>query len=276
MSKTPASAKNFCFTLFNFELVDDFINYDYEYLIMGLEVCPETKKEHYQGFIRFKSTKLFKTLIGHFKGVHFETMKTDTYSSITYCKKDGNWKEYGICPLLKQGQRSDLVRMKNDILAGRQTTEDILVNMPGLFHQYGRTIEKIEDIAMRKKYRTEMTLCDWIVGSTGKGKSHMMYENFHPDTHYILNLQDKGWWEGYKQQETVCINEFRGQIAYGELLDLIDKWPKSVPRRGREPLPFTSKKIIITSSMTPDEVYHNLSINDSLNQLMRRIKIIRV
>lgn len=184
--------------------------------------------------------------------------------------------EYGIKPYNTQGQRTDLVQMKNSILAGEQTSEDILVAMPGLFHQYGRTIEKLEDIAMRGRFRNEMTLCDWIVGDTGKGKSHRAFKDFHPTTHYVLPLQDKGWWDGYRQQEVVIINEFRGQIPYSELLDLIDKWPKSVPRRGREPLPFTSKKIIITSSLEPNEVYHNLSINDSLTQLYRRINIIRV
>lgn len=271
-----SGAKNFCFTLFNFELYDDFVNYDYEYLVMGLEICPKTQKEHYQGFIRFKSTKKLTTLISHFKGVHFEFMATDAYTSITYCKKDGNWKEYGINPCLKQGQRTDLVRLKNEILAGEQTSEDILINMPGLFHQYGRTFEKIEDIRMRKLFRTEMTQGIWFWGVTYAGKSHQAFKNFNPDTHYVLNLNDKGWWDGYRQQETVIINEFRGQIPYSELLDLVDKWPKSVPRRGREPLPFTSKKVIITSAVPPEDVYYNLSIRDSLNQLLRRFKIIEV
>lgn len=271
-----SGAKNFCFTLFDFELHDKFVDYDYEYLIMGLETCPETQKKHYQGFIRFKSTKKLTTMISHFPKVHFEFMETDVVSCINYCKKEGDWKEYGISPLLKQGQRSDLVRLKNEILAGEQTSEDILVNMPGLFHQYGRTFEKIEDIRMRKLFRTFMTQGFWLWGDTGAGKSHAAFKDFDPEKCFVLNLNDKGWWDGYRQQETVIINEFRGQIAYGELLDLVDKYPKSVPRRGREPLPFISKRVIITSALRPDDVYHNLSLNDSLKQLERRFKIIRV
>lgn len=59
-----------------------------------------------------------------------------------------------------------------------------------------------------------------------------------------------------------------------ELLMMIDKHPNYfVRRRGREPLPFTSKKVIITSSMSPEEVYHNLAENDKLEQLLRRIKV---
>jgi len=271
-----SGAKNFCFTLFDFELVNSFIDYDYEYLVMGEEVCPDSKKLHLQGFIRFKSTKLFKTLVSHFKGVHFEIMKSDVVSSIKYCKKDGKWKEYGLSPLSKQGQRYDLIKLKDEILASKVTVDEIAVNMPGIYHQYSRTLSKVEDIAMRKKFRTEMTKGFWLWGETGTGKSHHAYKDFTPETHYVLNVQDKGWWEGYKQQETVIINEFRGQIPYGELLDLVDRWPKSVPRRGRDPLPFTSKRVIITSSLPPDDVYCNISIADSLKQLERRFKIIRV
>lgn len=271
-----SGAKNFCFTLFDFDLEDTFINYDYEYLIMGRETCPETQKKHLQGFIRFKSTKKFTTLISHFKGVHFEPMATDAFTCIQYCKKENNWKEYGINPTNKQGHRTDLITLRDNMLSGRTTSEDIIMEKPMLYHQYGRTIEKMEDIVMRKKYRTEMTTGIWLYGETGCGKSHAAFSDFTPANYYVLNLGDKGWWEGYKQQHTVIINEFRGQIAYGELLDLLDKYPKSVPRRGREPLPFTSKRIIITSSLPPEEVYHNLNINDSLQQLKRRLKIIRV
>jgi len=271
-----SGAKNFCFTLFDFELEQVFIDYDYDYLVMGRETCPETQKKHLQGFIRFKSTKKFTTLISHFKGVHFEPMATDAFTCIQYCKKDGNWKEYGTNPTNKQGTRSDLITLRDNLLAGDTTSENIIMEKPMLYHQYGRTIDKIEDIVMRKKYRTEMTSGIWLYGETGCGKSHAAFRDFTPENYYVLNLGDKGWWEGYKQQHTVIINEFRGQIAYGELLDLLDKYPKSVPRRGREPLPFTSKRIIITSSLPPDEVYHNLSINDSLQQLKRRLKIVRV
>ena len=77
--------------------------------------------------------------------------------------------------------------------------------------------------------------------------------------------------EGYRQQDIVIINEFRGQIPYSELLDLIDKWPKTVKRRNREPVPFTSKHVIITSSLHPKDVYKNLSQTDKMDQLYRRI-----
>jgi len=125
---------------------------------------------------------------------------------------------------------------------------------------------------MRKVFRTEMTTCEWLTGPSGSGKSHKAFEGYNPDTHYKWKY-DNGWQDDYRQQPIVIINEFRGQIKYSDLLELIDKFPCEVRRRNRTPLPFTSKHIIITSVLSPQEVYCNLAQNDSLQQLLRRIKI---
>lgn len=126
---------------------------------------------------------------------------------------------------------------------------------------------------MRRKFRTEMTTCDWLYGPTGTGKSHAAFKDFTPDTHYVWK-SDNGWQDGYAQQPTVIINDFRGEIPYNELLQMVDKWPYYVKRRGREPMPFTSKHIIITSSLPPDAIYHRRLEEDSLEQLNRRINLV--
>jgi hypothetical protein len=48
------------------------------------------------------------------------------------------------------------------------------------------------------------------------GKSHKALADFDPNTHYIYP-NDKGWWDGYKQHETVVFNEFRGELDYKEM-----------------------------------------------------------
>ena len=82
--------------------------------------------------------------------------------------------------------------------------------------------------------------------------------------------------DGYQQQETMIINEFRGEITYKRLLELVDKWPVYLRRRGREPMPFLSKRVIVTSKLHPRDVYKNLSENDTMDQLYRRFKIYEV
>jgi hypothetical protein len=71
------------------------------------------------------------------------------------------------------------------------------------------------------------------------------------------------------------LNEFRGQLKFSTLLELVDKWPLNVPCRNKESVPFVSKKLIVTSSMVPEDVYRNV-LNDNMNQLRRRFKVKQV
>ena len=120
-------------------------------------------------------------------------------------------------------------------------------------------------------FRTWITTCDWRYGLSKTGKSAAAFKDYHPDTHYRWKLNDKGWQDGYKGQEIIIINEFRGQIQYSELLDMIDCYPFDVCRRNFGPIPFMAKHIIITSSMQPNAIYKLLAENDSLDQIYRKL-----
>lgn len=175
-----------------------------------------------------------------------------------------------------QGCRTDLLSIRQQIENGETSVDQIVLEDPMTFHMYGRTLSKIEDILLRKKFRTEMTHCTWYCGATGVGKSHAAFKDYHPDTHYVWKLNDNGWQDGYIGQKIIIINDFRGEIKYNELLNLIDKWPYTLPRRGREPVPFLGQHVIITSSLRPETVYNRRELEDSLEQLLRRIKIVTI
>jgi len=247
-----------------------------KYLIYGLETCPTTGKYHWQGEVYFYdkvSLSMAQQILIIGKSHMENFLKLDAIASNNYCKKDGNYFEFGIAP--KQGKRNDLDALKNDILSGEISVRDIVVTNPVMYHQYGRTLEKIEDIKMSKIFRTEMTKGIWLYGDTGCGKSHKAFENYNPDTHYNVP-DDSGWWDNYQQQETVIINDFRGHIKYDTLLQMVDKWPFEVPRRCKPPLPFTSKTVIITSPLRPEEVYIHRMEKDNIAQLYRRFNVIEM
>ncbi|AWW06057.1 MAG: helicase [Cressdnaviricota sp.] len=281
-TETSKRARNFCFTLNNYtdENMRDvslLVN-KVKYICYSQEVG-KCGTPHLQGYFELKNDTTISALQkGMLKGLRMSIRVAlgTTYQNIIYCSKDNNttFKEFG--EKKQQGKRTDLLEIRDDIMSGK-CVDDLAVENPTIFHQYGRTLERLEDIAMRKKYRTEMTLGQWFWGPTGVGKSHKSFEGFTPETHYVLNVNDNGYWEGYKQQPIVIINEFRGQIQFGELLDLVDKYPKTVKRRNRQPLPFTSKLLIITSSMHPHMIYEKVKNNqESLAQLDRRFHIVRL
>lgn len=241
------------------------------YAICGDEVCPSTKNKHFQCFVYFTNPRSVSGTRKLFKGRHVEACKGDEKSNIRYCSKDENVVfEHGDRP--KQGARKDLDTIRDEILDGK-SVEDIAMEHPTLYHQYGRTLSKLEDIALRRKKREWMTKGIWYWGPTGVGKSHHAFENFDPSTHYVLP-NDNGWWDGYTGQETVIINDFRGEIPYNHLLQMIDKWPFWVRRRCREPAPFLAKTVIITSSLPPEDIYNRREAEDHIEQLLRRMTVI--
>lgn len=258
------------FTLNNYteQDVKQFEELPCKFIQFGREVG-EKGTPHLQGYIEFKHSVRFSTLKHLSPKAHWERALGSELHNYAYTGKDQNYFRKGTAG--KQGERTDLNLIKDDIMNGKKV-DDLVLEKPMVYHQYGRTLTKIEDLAMRKKYRTEMTKGIWIWGKTGVGKSHMAFEGFTPETHYVLP-NDNGWWDAYTQQETVIINDFRGEIPYNQLLQLIDKYPFCVKRRNREPMPFISKTVIITSSLPPEKVYKNRDAEDSICQLIRRLEI---
>lgn len=255
--------------------------YGWTYLIASQEHCPTTGKGHIDGYYEYdtprnittENKKFVKTFGKGFGDI--QTAYGSAGENYDYSTKEGK-ESIELGHAAAQGRKHTLSDAKIAILDGTATVDQIAVENPELYHQYGRTLEKIEDVKLRKMFRTEMTTCEWIAGPTGTGKSHKAFEGYHPETHYLWKLNDNGWQDGYSGQETVIINDFRGEIKYNEMLNLIDKWPFTVPRRAREPVPFLAKHVIITSSLYPAEVYTNRNKEDKLEQLYRRITVTKL
>jgi len=296
-------SRNYCFTINNYtdEIVTNLREGQFKYLCIGFE---ESKKgtPHIQGYVEFfsgKTVSAFNNSIGCEKGkvwAHCEDRWGSAREAAGYCKKGlepsrrgaelGNelyfespgkgYKGFETGECSNQGRRKDLEEVIGEITAGITNADDLSIEEPMLYHQYGRTFHKAEDVVMRKRYRTNMTKGLWIWGSTGTGKSHYAhYEaagEYNPETHYTW--KSGKWQDGYTQQDTVIINEFRGNIAFSTLLQLVDKYPYTVERRNREPMPFTSKLVIITCPLHPNDVYTNrLNSDDNIAQFNRRFVI---
>lgn len=259
-----------------------------QYFCASPEVCPTTSRPHLQFFIYFANAKTLgqamkwvKKKLGFTRPVTIARgtpAENRTYCGAEEYVRDGKTKaanpaffEHGDCPM--QGKRVDLIALKDKVLSGAETVDDIAVDEPMAVHLYGRTLDRLEDIRLRKVVRTEMTKGVWLWGPTGTGKTHRAHE-YGGSKYWWVN--DNGWWDGYRGEDVVILNDFRGAIPYGELLQMVDKWPYNVRRRGREPMPFTSGTVVVTSALHPSDVYKNLAMTDLMTQLERRFEIIKM
>jgi len=153
-----------------------------------------------------------------------------------------------------QGERSDLSRVIADIRGG-SSYEAIAMEHTGAFIKYHRGIR--EAIALINPPQSRNFKTQFVVywGTPGTGKSKDANEHattLGRPTYYKPRGE---WWDGYRQQPAVIIDDFYGWIKYDELLKITDRYPHRVPIKGGFE-EFTSSVIFITSNKQPHDWYH--------------------
>lgn len=106
-------------------------------------------------------------------------------------------------------------------------------------------------------------------GPTGTGKSRRAWEEAGLDA-YPKDPLTK-FWCGYRGQQNVVIDEFRGVVSIANVLRWFDRYPVLVEVKGSSAV-FSATKIWITSNLHPKDWYPDL---DPLTQaaLLRRLII---
>jgi hypothetical protein len=85
------------------------------------------------------------------------------------------------------------------------------------------------------------------------------------------------WFDGYGRQEIAILDEVRSEsFCFNHLLQILDYDAPGVPIKGGFTKAFRPEVIIITSSMSPADMYADRHSKDSINQLLRRIDELRL
>lgn len=136
---TPMSrARHWCFTLNNYTPDDvtriQNLQNEVDYLIFGREVG-ESGTPHLQGFVSFRSRVRRNTAIEKVGQAHF-TVARQIDQAIEYCKKEGDFQEFGNRPK-SPGSRSDLEDFKCAVKGGeinmvqlREKFSDVIARYP--------------------------------------------------------------------------------------------------------------------------------------------------
>jgi len=110
--------------------------------------------------------------------------------------------------------------------------------------------------------------CFW--GATGTGKSRRAWAEAGLQA-YPKDPRSK-FWDGYRGQESVIIDEFRGGIDISHLLRWLDRYPVIVEIKGSSTT-LAAKTIWITSNKDPREWYPDLD-EETKQALLRRMTIV--
>lgn len=254
--------RNYCFTAFKkpeptFEKI--------QYMIYGEEKCPDTGRLHYQGYVEFDNALRMGAVKTIFNDdtLHLEKRRGTQEQAIEYCKKDGVYVEHGFPT--RQGRRTDLKKIIDD----HKTIEEVMDKEPQVYCQYRKGLL---DIYARKVEQRLQNIRDVKVyvywGVTGSGKTYKaIMENQDYYQAMTVNKGDRLFFDGYKGQSTLIIDEFYGQINYAFMLRICDKYKLQVEVKGGTTWAQWTK-VIITSNSPPQSWYPD---QQNIDPLLRRI-----
>ncbi len=229
-----------------------------QYVVAGRETGPSGTL-HDQIYAQFKKAVRASCVRKLLPSAHIESRKGSRDQAAAYCKKDGNYREWG-CPGA-QGQRNDLIGMKRllDEGADMLTVAD---QHFGSFLRYNRGMFRYRMLKF-KNLRRKRTV-HWYWGPTGTGKTYSCPSG---DGVYWKSGQNK-WFPGYDCEKVVVFDDFRKNWwTFSYMLRLLDDYPLTVEVKGSD-VPFLAEEIFITSPFHPKDVY---ATNECLSQLLRRI-----
>jgi hypothetical protein len=245
------------------------------YLVYQLE-RGENGVYHFQGYVEFDSKKRGSTVkrLEPFSRAHLEVRKAGRPEpAALYCKKadtrvEGTRPhEEGIISQPQQGNRKDLSEVRDMIRSGRNFAEIADTDHFGSLIRYHKGFQWFMDQQMPQRDWTTPPYVLTLVGPTGVGKTRLVFENFGDDI-YVKPVGK--WWPGYHQQSTVLIDEMYGsRFSYGELLQLIDRYPMRVEYKGGH-AQVNSSHFILTSNASPDEWYSGPNVPQYVGSALQR------
>lgn len=175
--------------------------------------------------------------------------------AINYCKKDGVFHECGSPSRIKQGSRTDLIQLRDDIKAGKSIA-DVADDHFGTFLRYEKSIRSY--IALQAQVRNFKTEVYVYWGKTGLGKTRRAY---YEAGHSTWFYGSDGWFDGYNGQCSVIFDDFGGhEFKLTYLLKLLDRYPMSVRVKGGF-VNWSPRRIYITSNKDPDDWYSCLQVH---------------
>lgn len=222
--------RSYCVTINNYTLSDHrnlcaLFPKKAKYLIFGREVG-EKGTPHYQGYIELWTAMTKKALNKRLDNRAWLGVRTGSpQEAADYCKKDADFVELG--EMSSQGSRTDLKDVVSSVKEGKSFEE--IIEATSSF-QALRMAEKCLTIFEPPRVTKPYTI--YCYGSSGLFKTRIAYLE-HPNTRiHKQPANSYKWWQGYDAHPVVVLDEFRSQVPWDRMLELLDYYPTIVEIKG--------------------------------------------
>lgn len=206
--------------------------------------------------MHFKSPQRFSTLLNKFKPFtpYLRRAWSAPSKNRAYCVKDGWFFERGKLP--SDGGSEEQCRW--DIALDQARCGDIDGIESQLQIQQIRSLERIYERSMFKRVLPQLSEPRnvWLCGPADCGKSAVVSRLFRVDED-VFDKQRNKWWDGYRMQPVVCIQDFdrlHGSRLLSHMKIWADVYPFACERKGgsQRIRPF---HLIVTSNVPISEAF---------------------
>lgn len=222
---------------------------------------------HWQTVVVHANPIRFSTLKKKLPTAHIEECK-DVPASYQYCTKTatrvagatplikGNWSE--LSKPKSAGERTDLAKLREIIMSSMISLDDLLLEHPHAW-KYERMCRALIAARDRKRFsenREDLKVKVYF-GATGSGKTRAALAESDASETCRITAYGTGAFDSYSGEHAIVLDEFRGQIDVGLLLNILDVYPMSLPAR-YENKPAGYKNVVICSNLAPWEWYEDI------------------
>lgn len=175
---------------------------------------------------------------------------------------------------IAKGQRTDLVKFKDEIFAGA-TKRELIDKYPSQIACFDKFFETCRYMSLQDKFSKSFRDLQvvYIYGGAGLGKTSYVYNNENVEDIYSVDDYSHPFDE-YEGEDVILLDEYRSQFDISYLLKLLDRYPMKLRCRYQNKIAcFT--KVYIVSNISLDEQYTTLDLL-TRQALQRRIhKVIK-
>lgn len=254
----------YCWTSFS-EAEPKFSDEKFTYMIYQPEVCPDTGRKHWQGFVICKSPMRFtqiKSLIGD-PALHLAEIRGSHDQNIAYCSKEesrapgGKVTEYGKAPRGGQGTRNDIDTYVA-LVKGGATVADVIDKHPAALRYYG-ALDRYRSARIGKSRFNPDRKVIMLSGPSGCGKTRLAHHIAGGEVMRVAQWdKDKCWFDGCDNERVVLVDDLdpRNCPKLSEFKQVLDGYSMKMPCKGGF-VYFDPDLIIITSNYPLDYFYRD-------------------